>query len=101
MLDVQKIGTTTTVKPLKDLVSQASTGFLSAIKGLDLTQSKTLVVDFCLVTLIDSMGLGALIATYNALKAQGQSIKVIKIHPEVFGLMKNMGLDRHFDILPL
>lgn len=66
---------------------------------LDLVQSTNdVVVDLEDVTLIDSSGIGLLIATHNSLKEKGGSLKVINTPEKILTMFKIMRLDRHFSI---
>ena len=98
MIVVKKDGVNLIIIPQGDMVSQESTGFLSDVKNLDMKPVENLVVDFSQVSMIDSMGLGALIAIHKILKEGSKVLKVRSIQPDVYKLMVAMGLDRHFSI---
>lgn len=100
-MTIEKTGVTLTVRPHGNLVSQASISFLSDLKAQEFSALRKLKVDFGLVHLIDSMGLGALIAIHNHIKPLGVTLGVMRVHPEVYKLMLTMGLDRHFEVTPL
>ena len=47
---------------------------------------------------VDSSGIGLLIATHNSLKGKGGRLRVINVSPEIMNLFKTMRLDRHFTV---
>ena len=55
-------------------------------------------IDLARVQMIDSIGLGVLIAAHNALKKKQGRLAIVNISKEITGLLKTMRLDRHFDI---
>jgi anti-sigma B factor antagonist len=61
-------------------------------------QVSNLVIDLSLVDLIDSSGIGLLIATRNTLSRMGGGLRVVGASSEIQHLFKIMHLDRHFEI---
>jgi anti-anti-sigma factor len=57
-----------------------------------------MVIDLSLVDLIDSSGIGLLIATRNSLSRMGGGLRVVGASSEMEHLFKVMHLDRHFEI---
>ena len=55
-------------------------------------------IDLSLVDLIDSSGIGLLIATRNSLAKNGGGLRVIGVSSEIQHLFKAMRLDRHFEV---
>jgi anti-anti-sigma factor len=47
---------------------------------------------------VDSSGIGLLIATHNSLKTKGGSLRVANASPDILNLFKAMRLDRHFTV---
>lgn len=99
MLETEVRGTVLVARPVNDIVSAASTGFLADLKALDLGTAVTLQIDFSKVGMIDSMGLGSLIVIHKDLKAKGRKLQVTKAKKEILGLMQSMGLHQHFEII--
>lgn len=60
------------------------------------SESRKIVFDLDDVNMIDSIGIGFLVATHNSMVKMGQSIEVINITPEILELFKSMRLDSHF-----
>jgi len=55
-------------------------------------------IDLARVQMIDSIGLGVLIAAHNSLKKKQGRLAIVNVSKEILGLLKTMRLDRHFDI---
>jgi anti-anti-sigma factor len=55
-------------------------------------------IDLAAVDLVDSSGIGLLIATHNSLIKAGGSLRVVGVSPEIQHLFKTMRLDRHFAV---
>jgi anti-anti-sigma factor len=47
---------------------------------------------------VDSSGIGLLIATHNSLKPKGGTLRVTNVSAEILNLFKAMRLDRHFTV---
>jgi anti-anti-sigma factor len=57
-----------------------------------------IVIDLSNVDLVDSSGIGLLIATHNSLTKAGGGLRVIGVSSDVEHLFKVMRLDRHFTV---
>jgi anti-anti-sigma factor len=58
----------------------------------------SVVFDLGRVDVVDSSGIGLLIATHNSLKTRGGRLRVANVSPEILNLFKAMRLDRHFTV---
>lgn len=58
----------------------------------------SIVIDLSMVDLVDSSGIGLLIATHNSLAKAGGGLRVIGVSPDIERLFKVMRLDRHFTV---
>ena len=58
----------------------------------------SVVFDLARSDVVDSSGIGLLIATHNSLKAKGGRLRVVNVSPEIMSLFKAMRLDRHFTV---
>lgn len=67
---------------------------------LDLIQDgvRQITIDFDAVSLVDSNGIGTLIAAHNQLKSGQGSLKLTNVSPDIAKMFKIMRLNRHFDI---
>lgn len=57
-----------------------------------------LTLDFGQVLMVDSMGIGVVIAAFNSVRNCGGSLKVVNLPTDVGSLFHTMRLDRHFEI---
>ncbi|MCG8471591.1 MAG: STAS domain-containing protein [Desulfobacterales bacterium] len=87
-----------TVKPGRDIVASMATEFRSELNDEIADHIEELTLDLHGVGMVDSVGIGVIIATHNTLDQQGARLKVINIADDIFGLFTTMRLDRHFTI---
>ena len=86
------------IKPAKDIVASMAGDFRK--KMLELTEKgfKEITIDLASVKMVDSVGLGVLIATHNTLnKAEGK-LTVKNASEDIYRLFKTMRLDQHFTV---
>ena len=58
-------------------------------------------IDLAGVDIVESVGLGLVIATHNSLSHKGGKLTVINASDDVFQLFKTMRLDQHFEVQPV
>lgn len=58
----------------------------------------TLVLDCSDVEIIDSIGIGLLVATHNSLAGAGGSLELENATDDIYNLLSTMRLDKHFTI---
>jgi anti-anti-sigma factor len=57
-----------------------------------------MAVDLEEVKMIDSSGLGVLIAAHNSLQKLGARLELLNVSDDIRKLLQNMRLDKHFTI---
>lgn len=87
-----------TVIPGRDIVASMAGDLRTELNEEIADHIKELTLDLNGVEMVDSVGIGVIIATHNTLDQQGAKLKVINIAEEIFGLFTTMRLDRHFVI---
>lgn len=87
------------VRPGRDIVGSMAEEFKTELKELLAGEEAGLVMDLDGVQLVDSMGLGVLIAAHNSLQKKNARLELTNISEDILGLLKNMRLDQHFKIL--
>lgn len=87
-----------TVKPKSDIVSSMVEEFKEELKNILEQNDVLLTVDLENVEMIDSMGLGVLIAAHNSLAKRNKNLVLINTSNDIQKLLKNMRLDKHFTI---
>ena len=86
------------LKPEGDIVASNIQVFRGRIRSFLRKGGQALVLDMSNVRMIDSVGLGVLISTHNALRKKGVKLTVTHVSGEMFDLFKAMRLDHHFEI---
>jgi Anti-anti-sigma regulatory factor (antagonist of anti-sigma factor) len=84
--------------PRKDLVVATVQEAKERIKSLVADSEGDFTLDFEGVEMIDSKGLGLVIATCNSLASAGRKLRVVRASPEIAELFRTMRLDRHFSV---
>ena len=93
----------TTVKrvtPGKDIVTPMAEEFRAELLELVEDGVKALTVDLDGVGVVDSVGLGVLIAAHNSLQKDDGIFTIINASEDIYNLFKVMCLDQHFEIYP-
>ena len=84
------------VRPGTDIVASMAEAFkedlLSAINSTD----GDIVIDLEGVEMVDSVGIGVIIASHNTLNQAARNLKVMNVTKGVYGLFTVMGLHRRF-----
>ncbi len=55
-----------------------------------------MAIDMSKVKMMDSMGIGLLIAAHNSLDKVGGQLELLNVSADILKLPKNMRLDKHF-----
>ena len=101
MSQIEENGERAVVKPDHDIVSAESEVFKSELLSLLNKGFTELNIDMSAIEMIDSLGLGVLIATHNSLIKTGGKLMVSQVSDEIYDLFKTMSLDRHFEVHPV
>lgn len=95
---IDKSGDRVTITPGKDVVASMANEFRTEL-NLQIQESPSeLIIDLSGVEMVDSVGIGIIIATHNSLDQKGGKLKVINIAEDIYGLFSTMRLDRHFSV---
>lgn len=98
MTEISRDGSSAVVKPGADIVASNAKELREELKNLIDLGIRELVVDLGAVEMIDSVGLGLLIAVHNSLSKTDGTLTVINASKDLEGLFKSMRLDRHFAV---
>jgi anti-sigma B factor antagonist len=96
MSEINKDGSQVTVKPGRDVVASMANEFRAELNSQIQESPTELVIDLAGVEMVDSVGIGVIIATHNSLDQKGGKLKVVNIAEDIYGLFSTMRLDRHF-----
>jgi len=96
MSKITKDGDKVIVKPGKDIVASMVDQLKEELKqALDDGATK-MAIDLSKVKMMDSMGIGLLIATHNSLEKNGSQLELLNTSADILKLLRNMRLDKHF-----
>ncbi len=98
MSEIVKDGSKITVTPGKDIVASMANDFRAELNTLIGESPEQLVIDLKGVEMVDSVGIGVIIATHNSLDQKGGKLVVTNIADDIYGLFSTMRLDRHFTV---
>ena len=87
-----------TIKPGKDVVASMVEDFRKKLLDFMKDGIKDLTIDLTGVKMVDSMGLGVLIATHNSLEDVGGRLKIKNVSEDIYNLFRTMRLDQHFEV---
>ncbi len=99
MAEIIKEGEQITVKPGKDIVASMADEFRGELSELTKQSPQSIIMDLEGVDMIDSIGLGVLIATHNSLLKTGGKLRLIHVSRDILGLLTTMRLDKHFEVV--
>jgi anti-anti-sigma factor len=88
------------VKPGGDIVASIAADFRQDLLKEVKSGVKRLVVDLNDVEMVDSVGIGVLVAAHNSLSKNGGQMTVSNVSQDIFNLFKIMRLDQHFEVIP-
>ena len=100
MYDIRTIDGRTVLTPAGDIVASAADGLRNAVKDLLPSLDGPFAMDLSKVELIDSVGIGLLIAVHNSLSKKGGRLALDHVSPDLAALLRTMRLDKHFSIQP-
>ncbi len=98
MSEIVRDGDTTVVRPGIDIVASMAEDFKRELLSAINDRPSDFVIDLAGVEMVDSVGIGVIIATHNTLEQAGRNLKVINVSKDVFGLFSTMRLNRRFTI---
>jgi serine/threonine-protein kinase RsbW len=97
-LDITRDGSKATVTPAVNIVATKVSGMRTQIKGLIDEGCTSITIDLKDVEIVDSTGIGLLIAVHNSLTKAGGTVAVVNASKDILELFKAMRLDQHFSI---
>lgn len=91
-------GETAIYTPASDIVASTASQVRKELKELVQAGVTNLTIDLRNVHLLDSTGIGCLVAAHNSLKKSGGKLHVAMASHDLYELFRSMRLDRHFTI---
>ena len=99
MSEIIKEGNKVIVKPGIDIVASIVDELKKELKQSLSDGIVNMTIDLSGVEMMDSMGIGVLIAAHNSLKKNNGELELINASADIIKLLKNMRLDKHFNIV--
>ena len=88
----------TIVKPGEDVVASMAEAFKEELLSAVNSSQGNLVIDLDGVSMVDSVGIGVIIAAYNSLSQSNRQLQVINVAQDIHGLFSTMRLNRRFTV---
>ncbi len=100
MSEIIKEGDKVIVKPGKDVVASMANEFRAELHSLLQESPKEIQIDLSGVDMVDSVGIGVMIATHNSINKSGGTLSITNVAKDIYSLFTTMRLNRHFTVEP-
>lgn len=84
------------ITPGRDVVASMAPAFKAELHAIVKEKPAKLVIDLTGVEMIDSIGIGVIIAAYNSLKNIGGALEVANASSDIYKAFVAMRLNHHF-----
>ncbi len=98
MLKISKKGNIFDVKPSVDFVASVADELKDELLTIIRQSPDEICLDLTGVKMIDSIGIGVLVATHNTITKAGGRLKLVNVGPNICDVISTMRLDRHFTV---
>jgi len=97
-LEIREDETTAVVCPRGDIIAVVVPDIRTKLRDLLGSGIRRLVVDLSQTYMIDSVGIGLLLAAYNSVHAAGGDFSVINASYDILDLLRTLRLHQHFSV---
>ena len=87
-----------TIRPNTDIVASSAGELRGALRKMVGEGVRDITVDFREVAMLDSSGIGLLVAAHNSLTKIGGRLAIVHASPDVLELLRTMRIHQHFEI---
>lgn len=98
MSEITNQGNQIIIKPGSDIVASMAEDFKAELLSAINDSSAEVVIDLDGAEMVDSVGIGVIIAAHNTLNQADRKLKVINVTKDVYGLFATMRLNRRFTV---
>lgn len=98
MSTITREGSIVTICPGRDLVSSMVPDFKHELNTLLEESPAELRLDLTGTAMMDSIGIGVVIATHNSMKKKGGRLVIAGVSENIVKLFKSMRLDQHLNL---
>jgi len=96
--EIRREGEKTVLAPRGDIVASSVPSLRPAMRDLVREGVRELVVDLAETSMIDSTGLGLLLAAFNSLRQVGGVFAVVHASDELLELFRSLRIHQHFAV---
>lgn len=96
MFEITKNADLTVIRPGGDIVASVVENFKALLQDALRDSPGPLAIDLSGTSMIDSMGIGLLIAAHNTLGKSGEKLRLLNPNQDILTLFRTMRLDKHF-----
>lgn len=86
------------LRPGEDIVASMASRFKETLRKAAADHPGGLTIDMAGVEMIDSVGLGLLVAAHNSLAKQSGKLTLVNVSQDILSLLRAMRLDKHFRV---
>jgi len=97
-VEIRREGTSAVVNPRGDILSSTVPQIQIALRDLVRSGVREMVFDMESASMIDSTGLGLLLAAFNSLTSVGGKFSVVHVSDEILDLFRTMRIHQHFSV---
>ncbi len=98
---ISRSGNRAVIKPVKDITASSTPDLRAALKTLVAEGIRELEIDLIDVRVVDSSGIGLLVAAHNSLERLSGKLVVTNVTSDLMELFKAFRLERHFSIIAI
>jgi len=98
MSEIINEGNKAIIKLDSDMVASTAEPIKKELSAMIADTSGGITLDFSDVDMVDSVGIGVVIATYNTIKDSKRAFELINVSKNIYSLFKTMRLDKHFTV---
>ncbi len=98
MSEIIKDGDKITIKPGIDVVASMAEDFKNELLSAIKESNGDFYIDLDGAEMVDSVGIGVIIAAHNTLNKADRNLKVVNVIKDVYGLFTTMRLNRRFTV---
>ena len=95
---IERDGETATVVAAGDICASAAPELRPALRDLVKSGVRRMVFDLTQTTMVDSTGIGLLLAAFNSMRGAGGEFSVVCASDEILDLFKTMRINQHFPV---
>lgn len=99
MAEITKDGARVIVRPGKDLETSMVVSLKNELHQALNDGATEIALDLSETVMMDSMGIGVLIAAHNSLKQNGEQLELLNVSADIMKLLQITRLDKHFKII--